>query len=147
MFSLYTATYKNLNELFGGPEDFMLNGQQGKTFLNHEDFEMILIGQDQRPVEENSSSVLFLAKKSHEKFNLQTSIPNPNPYTFVYRQEWGLSITPEILHRVISNLRKEAYPPMEDYLDAKVKGDVAQENEYLAKCLAIKEKYPKLTFI
>jgi len=145
MFSLYTATYKNLNELFGGPDDNMPSQPQTKKFLNPQDFEMIMIGQDQRPEEENTNSILFLAKIGHEKFQLCTTIPDG--FTFVYRQEWGLSITPEILHRVISNLRKESYPPITDYLDAKVKGDVEQENEYLAKCLAVKEKYPKLTFI
>lgn len=145
MFLLYTATYRDLNELFGGPEDFIYGPSSEKTFLNREDFEMIPIGQDQRPVEENTNAILFLAKLGHEKFQLHTTIPDG--YTFIYRQEWGLSITPEILHRVISNLRKESYPPMEDYLDAKVKNDTAQENDYIAKCLAIKQKYPKLTFI
>jgi hypothetical protein len=145
MFLLYTATYRDLEELFGGPEDFMYGPSSEKTFLNREDFEIIPIGQDQRPVEENTNAILFLAKLGHEKFQLHTTIPDG--YTFIYRQEWGLSITPEILHRVISNLRKESYPPMEDYLDAKVKNDTAQENDYIAKCLAIKQKYPKLTFI
>ena len=32
---------------------------------------------------------------------------------------------------------------MEDYLDAIVKGDTVAENEYKAKCLAVKAKYPK----
>jgi hypothetical protein len=145
MFLLYTATYRDLNELFGGPEDFGYGPSSEKTFLNREDFEMIPIGQDQRPVEENTNAILFLAKLGHEKFQLHTTIPDG--YTFIYRQEWGLSITPEILHRVISNLRKESYPPMEDYLDAKVKNDTVQESDYIAKCLAIKQKYPKLTFI
>jgi hypothetical protein len=145
MFLLYTATYSDLDELFGGPADFGYGPPSEKTFLNREDFEMIPIGQDQRPVEENTNAILFLAKLGHEKFQLHTTIPDG--YTFIYRQEWGLSITPEILHRVISNLRKESYPPMEDYLDAKVKNDTAQENDYIAKCLAIKQKYPKLTFI
>lgn len=145
MFLLYTATYSDLDELFGGPADFGYGPPSEKTFLNREDFEMIPIGQDQRPVEENTNAILFLAKLGHEKFQLHTTIPDG--YTFIYRQEWGLSITPEILHRFISNLRKESYPPMEDYLDAKVKNDTAQENDYIAKCLAIKQKYPKLTFI
>jgi hypothetical protein len=145
MFLLYTATYSDLDELFGGPADFMPHQSSQKSFLDPKDFEMILVGQDHRPDPENTNSILFLAKKSHEKFVLQNSIPEG--YTFVYRQEWGLNITPEILHRVISNLRKESYPSIEDYLDAKVKGDIAQENDYLAKCAAVKEKYPKLTFI
>jgi len=39
--------------------------------------------------------------------------------------------------------RKAAYPPMEDYLDAVVKGDQAQIDVYIAACQAVKTKYPK----
>lgn len=40
-------------------------------------------------------------------------------------------------------LRAREYPPMEDYLDAVVKGDQAQIDAYIAACLAVKAKYPK----
>lgn len=40
-------------------------------------------------------------------------------------------------------LRTAEYPPMEDYLDAIIKGDVEAEEEYKTKCLAVKAKYPK----
>ena len=39
--------------------------------------------------------------------------------------------------------RKAEYPPIEDYLDAVVKGDEQQKADYVAKCLAIKAKFPK----
>jgi hypothetical protein len=39
--------------------------------------------------------------------------------------------------------RKLAYPPVEDYLDAIVKGDAAQLQQYTDACLAVKAKYPK----
>ena len=39
--------------------------------------------------------------------------------------------------------RKLEYPPITDYLDAVVKGDQEQIDEYIAKCLAVKQKYPK----
>jgi len=39
--------------------------------------------------------------------------------------------------------RKAEYPPIEDYLDAVVKGDAAQLQRYTDACLAIKAKYPK----
>jgi hypothetical protein len=35
---------------------------------------------------------------------------------------------------------------MADYLDAKVKSDLVQENAYLSACLAVKELYPKFSF-
>jgi hypothetical protein len=39
--------------------------------------------------------------------------------------------------------RKAEYPPIEDYLDAIVKGDTAQLQRYTDTCLAVKAKYPK----
>lgn len=39
--------------------------------------------------------------------------------------------------------RAAEYPPMTDYLDAIVKGDMAQQEVYIAACLAVKLKYPK----
>ena len=40
-------------------------------------------------------------------------------------------------------LRVAEYPPVEDYLDAIVKGDSEAEEEYKRKCLEVKAKYPK----
>jgi hypothetical protein len=40
-------------------------------------------------------------------------------------------------------LRTAEYPPIEDYLDAIVKGDTEAEEEYKRKCLEVKAKYPK----
>ena len=40
-------------------------------------------------------------------------------------------------------LREVEYPPMAEYLDAIVKGDVEAEEEYKRKCLEVKAKYPK----
>ena len=40
-------------------------------------------------------------------------------------------------------LRAAEYPPMADYLDGVVKGDLAQIDKYIADCLAVKAKYPK----
>ena len=42
-----------------------------------------------------------------------------------------------------AELRETEYPPMAEYLDAIVKGDVEAEEVYKAKCLAVKAKYPK----
>ena len=41
--------------------------------------------------------------------------------------------------------RASEYPPMTDYLDGVVKGDQAQIDKYIADCLAVKDKYPKVT--
>jgi len=39
--------------------------------------------------------------------------------------------------------RSSEYPDFKDYLDGIVKGDTAQQEAYIAACLAVKTKYPK----
>ena len=41
--------------------------------------------------------------------------------------------------------RASEYPPITDYLDGVVKGDQTQIDKYIADCLAVKTKYPKVT--
>jgi hypothetical protein len=41
--------------------------------------------------------------------------------------------------------RAAEYPPMTDYLDGVVKGNQSQIDKYIADCLAVKAKYPKVT--
>ena len=40
-------------------------------------------------------------------------------------------------------LRALEYPPIQDYVDAVVKGDQQQIQAYINACLAVKAKYPK----
>lgn len=40
-------------------------------------------------------------------------------------------------------LRAPEYPDFKEYLDGLVKGDQAQMQAYIDKCLAVKAKYPK----
>lgn len=40
-------------------------------------------------------------------------------------------------------LRAREYPPITDYIDGVVKGDQQQIENYIARCLEIKAKYPK----
>jgi hypothetical protein len=40
--------------------------------------------------------------------------------------------------------RASEYPPITEYLDGVVKGDQAQIDKYIADCLAVKAKYPKV---
>ena len=41
--------------------------------------------------------------------------------------------------------RQAEYPPITDYIDGVVKGDQTQIDKYIADCLAVKAKYPKVT--
>lgn len=40
--------------------------------------------------------------------------------------------------------RAAEYPPITDYLDGVVKGNQTQIDKYIADCLAVKTKYPKV---
>ena len=40
-------------------------------------------------------------------------------------------------------LRAREYPPITDYIDGVVKGDQQQIDNYIARCLEVKAKYPK----
>jgi hypothetical protein len=44
---------------------------------------------------------------------------------------------------VYQQKRKVEYPPVEDFIDAMVKGDEEQKQAYIDACLAVKAKYPK----
>jgi hypothetical protein len=112
---------------------------QESTPPKYENLQVILIGQ--KP---DCSGYLLFTNQVVAEFAQQQSVPEG--YDFIFRQEWGLTINEQILHRVIATLRAESYPPMADYLDAKVKNDAAQEAEYIAKCQAVKIKYPKFTW-
>ena len=49
-----------------------------------------------------------------------------------------------VIKPTYAQLRAAEYPPMADYLDAIVKGDLVQQQAYLDACLAVKAKYPKI---
>ena len=44
---------------------------------------------------------------------------------------------------VIRSKRAVEYPPIADYLDGVVKGDIAQQQAYIDACRAVKAKYHK----
>jgi hypothetical protein len=130
MFFLCTVSAADLAANYGNPME---------PNPDSVDLKAIMIGQAP-----DCSSYLVLSEVEHEMLVKQTSVPEG--YDFIFRQEWGLTINEDIIHRVIQTLRAESYPPMADYLDAKVKGDATQEANYLAACQAVKAKYPKFSF-
>jgi len=133
-FYLCTIQSSDFENIFG-KFDYTGNREPGK--VTSEELGLVMIGQ--KP---DCSEYLALAKANHNLLTKQDSIPSG--FDFIFRQEWGLHITTEIIDRVIETLRKEAYPPMTDYLDGLVKGDYGQIQNYFEKCSAVKEKYPKL---
>jgi hypothetical protein len=135
MFHLCTVEATDLSTVFGRPGF----GLEESIPPKYENLQTIMIGQ--KP---DCSGYLLFTDQVVEEYTEQSSVPEG--YDFIFRQSWGLTINEEILHRVITTLRAEAYPAMADYLDAKVKGDAAQEADYLAKCQAVKVKYPKFSF-
>jgi hypothetical protein len=64
------------------------------------------------------------------------------PYTEIQRFGFYTGLQ-QVFDTQYQRDRKNEYPPIEDYVDAIVKGDQSQIDEYINKCLAIKAKYPK----
>ena len=122
---LYKLPANNCESLFGTP-------------MERKQVDVVIIAQTP-----DCSSFLVLSKTNYEALEPFTSYDG---YDFTYCQEWGLTINEEVVIRTISDLRKNAYPPMADYLDAIVKNDTAALQVYIDKCLAVKAKYTKLEF-
>lgn len=136
MFYLCTVNSTDLETVFGSNQHPQ---NEVNTPPKYPGLRTILIGQ--KP---DCTGYLLFSDQVVTEFTQQNSVPEG--YDFIFRQEWGLTIDEATLHRVISTLRAESYPPMADYLDAKVKNDAAQETAYLNACLAVKANYPKFSF-
>ena len=54
-----------------------------------------------------------------------------------------INVAPAPIAQTYADLRRKAYPPIEDYIDGVVKGDNAQIQQYINDCLAVKARYPK----
>ena len=121
---LYTLPATNFESLFGSPIE--------RKQVN----DGVIIAQTT-----DCSSFLVLSKTNYTALEPFTSY---NGFDFTYCQQWGLTINEEVVVRTISDLRKNAYPPMANYLDAIVKNDNEAFQTYLDACLAVKEKYTKL---
>ena len=67
-------------------------------------------------------------------------------FVFTYCQQWGLTINDAVVQRAWEDLRAKAYPVPFDYVDGIVKADQAQQDAYIAACLAVKAKYPKIVW-
>ena len=123
---LYTLPATNFESLFGSPIE--------RKQVN----DVVIVAQTQ-----DCSSFLVLSKTNYTALEPFTSY---NGFDFTYCQQWGLTINEEVVVRTISDLRKNAYPPRANYLDAIVKNDNEALQTYLDACLAVKEKYTKLEF-
>jgi len=80
---------------------------------------------------------------TQEKYNeLMAGQSQGNP---VISDEDGNPIlgTPTPMNQTYADLRRKAYPPIENYIDGVVKGDETQIQQYINECLAVKAKYPK----
>ena len=121
---LYILPATNFESLFGSPIE--------RKQVN----DVVIIAQTT-----DCSSFLVLSKTNYTALEPFTSY---NGFDFTYCQQWGLTINEDVVVRTISDLRKNAYPPMANYLDAIVKNDNEALQTYLDACLAVKEKYTKL---
>ncbi len=54
------------------------------------------------------------------------------------------ALRPKPAEPTYAEKRAAEYPPITDYLDGVVKGNQLQIDKYIADCLAVKVKYPKV---
>lgn len=89
----------------------------------------------------------YFKNENNEIFAYERVEDNMNRYILITEEEKDtiLAQKQEDAFNTLSYQEKRAseYPPMTDYLDAIVKGDETQKQEYINKCLAVKDKYPK----
>lgn len=80
--------------------------------------------------------------KTHPKV---TSINGDNAYDEAGNKvEYDLDLVDSYIQaNAYIEKRQKEYPSLMDYIDGVVKGDQAQIDDYIKKCLAVKAKYPK----
>ena len=59
------------------------------------------------------------------------------------QDKWTAEYEAHVSANAYKDKRKESYPPATDYLDGIVKGDQGQIDQYVADCLAVKQRFPK----
>jgi hypothetical protein len=87
------------------------------------------------------NSFHFKGEPSYENLIWETEdFEKPSEEQFLEKMEY---FKQEYSRLEYQRLRALDYPDIKEYLDGVVKGDQNQINDYIAKCLAVKEKYPK----
>ena len=81
---------------------------------------------------------LLLSKETYDGLELLDSVPSG--FDFTYCQEWGLTVDDDVVDRVISDLRKKAYPTWQDQLDDIYHNGI---EGWKATIKTTKDKYPK----
>ena len=120
---LYKLEASNFEAFFGGPEI-------------EDRIERDVIGLAQTP---SCDAFLYLSNENYDELELLDSVPLG--FDFIYCQEWGLTVDDDVIDRVISDLRKKAYPSWQDQLDYIYHNGV---DGWKADIITpIKEKYPK----
>ena len=110
------------------------------------------IGTPDAPVIRDTAVITVAASEDGQSWLMLTGAPDdvlipcktvPHGYTFVYATSWGPTTDDMIVHLVIQDARRRAYPPMTDYIDGIVKSDATQVQTYIDACLAVKARYVK----
>ena len=117
---LYKIEASNWETFFGTPE---------------ERIERDVIGLAQTP---SCDAFLYLSNETYDELELLDSVP-PG-FDFIYCQEWGLTVDDDVVDRVISDLRKKAYPTWQDQLDDIYHNGI---EGWKATIKTTKDKYPK----
>lgn len=93
---------------------------------------------------EDTTTYLVLSKTEYPEL---TPVDIENiPYIFriAYPCDKGGRVNKDLVYQMWEQMRKDNYPPMEEYVDGVVKNDAAQIQKYIDDCNAVKEMFPKI---
>lgn len=131
---LYTLLAADTGKLFSGPED-----PTNPTIQTTGVTDVYIIG-----FSEDSSTYLVLSKTAYPELNLVDIENIPYIFRIAYPCDKGGRVNKDMVYRLWEQMRKDNYPPIENYIDGVVKNDTAQIQEYIDACNAVKEMFPKI---
>ena len=119
--------------------------------LKSDNFEAFFGDEDEAPKNQKNvipiaqtpsrDAFLFLSNETHDELELLDSVPSG--FDFTYFPAWGLTVNDDVIDRVIKDLRKKAYPSLEDQLDMQYHDQLDGTTTWEDAVAKVKSDHPK----
>ena len=90
----------------------------------------------------SQDAFLYLSNETYDELELLDSVPSG--FDFTYCQAWGLTVDDDVIDRVIIDLRKKAYPLLEDQLDMQYHDQLDGTTTWEDAVAKVKSDHPKV---